>query len=297
MTKNNEKDNKKNVILLTLIALFTMIVVVIGATFAYLASSVDTSKNKTIAVNTNATSDLLLINIDNPISISANTTNFGKKPDQMANDLKSSTAASVFLQTVSETEINYDYKISIKVDTNDLEYTSGICYRKSSVVEALDENSCKENNASNIWAKYDGGNSLGCFTPDAEENTELTDEVHCLTSLNNIWEVSKEKELYVDLYTTDNTIDNEPECSAGDYIWDGSICYNSKVTTESIDLTDIKAGESIILKTDNIAASRGHNTRHEYYAVVTLDNKSHNQIVNSNKSFKGSLQIERVIAE
>ena len=144
----DENSKKSNVVLLTVIAIVTMLVVVIGATFAYLASQVDGKGNSNINVTTNVSSDLFLIDAGSPIEIVANTENFGKDQAAAGEDLSAESLGSITFTTNSDTESKRKYKIDLNISQNDMEYTSGTCYEKTSTVEVNKEN-C---NGENIWA-------------------------------------------------------------------------------------------------------------------------------------------------
>ena len=107
----DENSKKSNVVLLTVIAIVTMLVVVIGATFAYLASQVDGKGNSNINVTTNVSSDLFLIDAGAPIEIVANTENFGKDQAAAGEDLSAESLGSITFTTNSDTESKRKYKI------------------------------------------------------------------------------------------------------------------------------------------------------------------------------------------
>ncbi|MBE6147929.1 MAG: hypothetical protein E7167_00240 [Firmicutes bacterium] len=319
-----ESDGRGNVILLTVIAIVTMIIVVVGATFAYLASSVQDSGVSNINATTNGGSDLLLINAGEGIDIVANLENFYDG----AGNLTGEVDANILLQTSSETPVTYDYRVYLTVPHNDFEYSSGTCYSKtdSGSIVADSAAACKENNPSNIWATTNG-TSYACYgASNPVSNTFYTNEVTCLSNPTYMWAVADTAELVLDLYkSTDATVD-KITCEAGgvcvndkreivsgatslsactsnsvDNTWlpnvyEDGICYNVTKTADLTMVTTTDGSQYALVDNMSITATNG-GTQHYYKGIVTLINFGHNQIVNGNKTFNGMLNFERVIKD
>ena len=69
-------EDKKNTVLLTVIAIVTLLLCVIGATFAYFQAQGGIGVNANVNVTTNTTDNLSFF-VGNPISFSINQENFG----------------------------------------------------------------------------------------------------------------------------------------------------------------------------------------------------------------------------
>lgn len=319
--KEKEDNNRGNVILLTVIAIVTMVIVVVGATFAYLASSVQDSDASNINVVTEGSSDLFLIDSGSDIELTANLENFGEGAGNITNTVYS----TVTLQTSSATETTYNYKTYLEIPTNDFDYTSGVCYIKgesTSIPGIADAEECKSNNATNVWATANG-TDYACYpTLTAVVEDFFTNEVSCLSKGGlYVWEKYSYAELILDLYRDDPTLTTSAGCEGqgkcfdsyrnlvagvstsaaciGDNTWVANSFENDKcyAVVESKDLTTVKTISPNVydlLTTVPISATAG-GTTHSYKTVVTLVNFGHNQIVNGNKTFNGILTFERII--
>ena len=313
-----ESAGRGNVILLTVIAIVTMIIVVVGATFAYLASSVQSGDTSNLNAITDGGSDLLLINAGDDIDIEANLTNFYEG----AGNLTGTVDANVLLQTSSNSPVTYDYRVYLEVPHNDFEYSSGTCYvRSAATMEADSAAACKLASADNIWATVDGS-SYGCYgTSEKVVNTFYNNEVACLTSANYMWAAEEVAELVLDLYQSDDSLSGQATCETVGVCVDGSrnivsgssskadcessedntwlpniyedgICYG---VVKTADLTISGPEENIsLMDTVSITAASG-GTTHYYKGIVTLINFGHNQLVNGHKSFNCVLNFERII--
>ncbi len=111
--------DKKNAIILTVIATATLLVAMIGATFAYFTAQTGGGASANINVTT-STSDALEYGNFGAIVINANQTNFGKG----MGDQTGSTTGNVTLKANQEIDVSYCYTASINVTSNDFEYTT-----------------------------------------------------------------------------------------------------------------------------------------------------------------------------
>ncbi len=112
-------DNRKNTILLTVIAVATLLVAVVGATFAFFTAQGGEDVTKNINVTTD-TSDSATFTLE-PITITANQTNFAQgKGDQTA----VSTGTASFTANSTDATSEFCYTLTINVASNDFEYTT-----------------------------------------------------------------------------------------------------------------------------------------------------------------------------
>ena len=311
--KEEREDSRKNVILLTVIAIATMIVVLVGATFAYLASQVHSEDQANIEAATNAGNDMFLINAGGDMDIYADIDNFYSGSGNQVDN----TESTVTLQTASTTGVTYNYNAYVSVTTNNFEYTSGVCYRKATEVAGVtDKDECTGNG--NSWAKTSAGYACFSGTSEVVDGSFSNNSVGCLTDVRNMWIEEEAAELVIDLYKVDSSITTEGACTAtglcvnklhtvvsgvttqsgctGTNIWvpskfmDG-MCYK---TAAAADLTTKASGTDVSLL-QNVSISATNETKTDYYfAEVTLINYNHNQIVNGNKNFSAQLTFERI---
>lgn len=323
MEKSEKSERNSNVILLIVIAIATMIIVVIGATFAYLASTTQGSNTANIEATTEGSSDLFLIDAGGNMNINATFENFYDG----AGDLKDHVVASVLMQTTGNANQTYD--VYLEAPTNDFEYTSGKCYEKSAVVPEYTTKEDCLNGTTNIWAKASGDTEYKCYAPDATLVTSefySNNEITCLTEPSYMWGEEEATELALDVYrTTEDTEENCVTADTTDLTSTKGVCVDSKRTIVSAatkgDCTDagntwlpnvfengrcfvvdktyditkfITSGEErlAIYSDVEISATADTPARHFYRAEVTLINLPHNQIVNGNKKFIGNLTFE-----
>ena len=112
-------ENRKNTILLTVIAVATLLVAVVGATFAYFTAQGDREVQTPVNVNTAQTSNGSFVT-NGQIRIDANQENFGQG---MGNQTKTATATVTY--TASSTAAsNFCYTVGLQVTANTFEYTT-----------------------------------------------------------------------------------------------------------------------------------------------------------------------------
>ena len=322
METKGEGNGRSNVILLTVIAIVTMVIVVVGATFAYLASSVSPGDAANVNATTNAGSDLLLFNAGEDINIVANLENFYEG----AGNLTGTVDSNVILQTNNTSEVTYNYGVYITVPQNDFEYSSGTCYTKpeGATIEVDNAAACLENNATNIWATVNGDDYACYGTSNKVADTFYTNEVACLTNPNYMWSSSDAAELVIDLYRNNDELTEEAACTAAGVcvdnkrqiveaadasacksaassntwlpnIYEGNKCYS---VVKTADLTTVLTNDDTKLTLiDSVAISATNGGAEHYYkGIVTLINHGHNQIVNGNKTFNGVLNFNRIVS-
>ena len=76
--------NKKEIILVV-VAVFTLMVFIVGATYAYFSETTGTGGNTEVEVKT-ATTDLLTFSVGEQISITATEANFGKSMNSQSGE-------------------------------------------------------------------------------------------------------------------------------------------------------------------------------------------------------------------
>ena len=112
-------ENRKNTILLTVIAVATLLVAVVGATFAYFTAQGDREVQTPVNVNTAQTSNGSFVT-NGSITINANQENFGQG---MGNQTKTATA-TVTDRASSTAASNFCYTVGLQVTANTFEYTT-----------------------------------------------------------------------------------------------------------------------------------------------------------------------------
>lgn len=110
--------DKKNTLLLTVIAVATLLVAVVGATFAYFTAQTGSGQQANIRVTT-STSDTLEYGSFDPITINANQQNFG----QGAGNQWDVTSGAITLKANADNEASYCYTAQLNVTNNTFEYT------------------------------------------------------------------------------------------------------------------------------------------------------------------------------
>lgn len=113
--------DKKNTLLLTVIAIATLLVAVVGATFAYFSAQTGTEKRADVNVTT-STTDTTAMKIDGTIDINANQINFANSEGSLTDSVSGYvgfTASSAEGTGPKE----YCYKAAIKITSNDFGYS------------------------------------------------------------------------------------------------------------------------------------------------------------------------------
>ena len=112
-------ENRKNTILLTVIAVATLLVAVVGATFAYFTARGGQQVQTPVNVQTANTSNGSFVT-NGSISINANQENFYEG----AGDQKSTATATVTYTASSTSASDFCYTVGLQVTTNNFEYTT-----------------------------------------------------------------------------------------------------------------------------------------------------------------------------
>lgn len=115
-------ENRKNTILLTVIAVATLLVAVVGATFAYFTAQGGGSDQTDVTVKTETSSNSSIV-VQDSLTLTANQENFGEEADT---HLKSGEATGTITWTPSTgatgDDLNFCYTVGITVTSNNFVY-------------------------------------------------------------------------------------------------------------------------------------------------------------------------------
>ena len=115
-----KKTNEKKVLVLSAVAIITLIAVVVGATYAYFQAQGGGSGNTNVNVQT-ATTDNLSFQIGGAISITANQEDFGQ---DMPNKSGSTTASATLTANNATNNATRNYYVYLDITSNNFEYTT-----------------------------------------------------------------------------------------------------------------------------------------------------------------------------
>ena len=119
-------DNKKNTILLTVIAVATLLVAVVGATFAYFTAQGGEAASKNVTVQTGTAGNSSFA-IDGAINIYADATTFAQGKGNAtgsSNGTVSFTApGAVGGGEIAASDLQFCYSVSLNISANDFGYT------------------------------------------------------------------------------------------------------------------------------------------------------------------------------
>ena len=112
-------ENRKNTILLTVIAVATLLVAVVGATFAYFTAQGGNTVQQNVTVTSGRTTNGSFVTYGQ-ISISANQDNFAQgKPD-----LTDSATGVVTYSSNEQDASDFCYNVTLNIASNNFEYTT-----------------------------------------------------------------------------------------------------------------------------------------------------------------------------
>lgn len=115
-------ENRKNTILLTVIAVATLLVAVVGATFAYFTAQGTGSKQKQIEV-TSETIDSMAFYIDKDIDIEATTANFTNNESGPNSNVTDTITAKATFNANNSQAAEFCYTVDLIVSSNTFDYT------------------------------------------------------------------------------------------------------------------------------------------------------------------------------
>ena len=114
------EENRKKTLILTIIAVVTLILVTVGATFAYFMAQGGEDVTKNVDVTTNTTDSLTFV-VENPISFSANQDNFGQG---MGNQSGSTGARATLIANNGTNTATEYYNLTLNITNNSFVYTT-----------------------------------------------------------------------------------------------------------------------------------------------------------------------------
>ena len=113
--------NKKNAIVLSIVAVVTLIALVVGATYAYFQNQYGSASNADVNVTT-FTTDMLTFETGNAISLYADQTTFGQEKGSLSGE----TFAKATLVANNKTnEATDNYYVYFNIENNTFKYTLG----------------------------------------------------------------------------------------------------------------------------------------------------------------------------
>ena len=115
-----KKTNEKKALVLSGVAVITLIAVVVGATFAYFQAQGGGSANTNVNVQT-STTDNLSFQVGSAISLTANQEDFGQ---DMPNKSGSTTASATLTANNATNNATRNYYVYLDITSNNFEYTT-----------------------------------------------------------------------------------------------------------------------------------------------------------------------------
>ena len=114
--------DKKNTLLLTVIAIATLLVAVVGATFAYFSAQTDNAAIANVDVKT-STVDTATMSTFNNLSINATQQNFDKDDASLTSSTEGFVSFTASNVTDREGNAEYCYTVELNIETNDFIYS------------------------------------------------------------------------------------------------------------------------------------------------------------------------------
>ncbi len=245
--------DKKNTLLLTVIAIATLLVAVVGATFAYF--SAQTGNNATADVNvTTSTVDSTTITKFPELTLQATQQNFG----QGMGSLYAESEGSITFTANSDKDSEYCYKVDLTIESNNFEYS--LSADKPELIFTISKQS-----ASGALTEY-SVTTLGRNTATAAYKEKVLGETTNLCKYNG-----------------NPTTQSNETC-------DSSKALNGyDITTIKTGTIEIPNGPTVSGTTDNdyihkISASKGASTTDKWVARVTFANYDEDQQKNAQLS-------------
>lgn len=165
--------DKKNTLLLTVIAIATLLVAVVGATFAFFSAQTGSGVSSQVQVTTHTT-DSLTYGSWSPISITASQENFAEN----AGDQSGTTSGSVTLVANADEAATYCYTAKLEVSANDFEYTTTgntpelvLSAKKNNVDVITNQDVTTGTTTVNIPTALNGTTLKHTITADADQTT------------------------------------------------------------------------------------------------------------------------------
>ena len=123
-------DNKKNTILLTVIAVATLLVAVVGATFAYFTAQGGNAAENTVTVQTGTAGSSSFDVKESQLKLEADATTFSKTTGSITSSEATGTVnftapGAAGGQTPAAKDLQFCYKVEVEITKNDFEYSLG----------------------------------------------------------------------------------------------------------------------------------------------------------------------------
>ena len=300
--ENENSTDKKNVILLTIIAIATLLVAMVGATFAYFTAQRGKGAQADITVKT-STSDTLEMGTFSPLTIVATQQNFGENKGTRSGEAKGEIKLTAN-DAEATTEVSYCYTADLVVKQNEFMYSMPEGAESKSTV--YEQNSNHDPELVFALFKTPNATSDGNGT-EQEYNITIGDGADTLTYLSNIIETNvctgdddvvtsedldsdekcPKKQISGYDITTVAPTKNEPEADAGE------ATYTDKIIKIPVLNGEDKAIEENAF-VHQIKASKGATTIDKWRAVVYFVNYDYDQEKNTGKVFNAQLKFTTV---
>ncbi|NMA50613.1 MAG: hypothetical protein GX951_02045 [Mollicutes bacterium] len=259
------KEEQQN-LYLVFVAIITMLVVLVGASFAYFSYNISREKKIATTLKTNASyQGDLTFNVSDDLNLYVDGENLNIA------DIGKAASKHITFKTsfyVNGPEIQRFYDVRLLINSNDLVYSSGVCKNGSGIVQPYDNRVDCENN-SHFWT--------------VEEIPELTLFIYKGTNKSSV-ECSN-----ISRCINRNTLAITNPITCDGYvkkaIYENNVCYIPEL---SKNITENTTSENLYTRV-KISSANGIETVHDYLAEVSLLNLSHNQKENHDKRFSGSL--------
>ncbi len=292
--------DKKNTILLTVIAVATLLVAMVGATFAYFTAQRGKGAQADITVKT-STSDSLEMDSFTPISIVATQDNFGEKKGTRSGEAKGIIKLTANDATTTS-EVSYCYTADLVVSKNEFTYSRLEGTEKGSQLENHDNKDPEL-----VLALY---KEVGLTSADAESTDEKEYKIQIGKDGNTL-------DYLTNIITTNVCSDNDTTVENTESPQEDSNCPQKTISgydittlastaddlespspqnnTISIPLLDTANIEEDTLKyVHKITANRGETSIDRWRAVVYFINYGYDQQKNTGKEFNGILKFTTV---
>ncbi len=266
MKEEKENLDKHNLVLI-IIAIATMLVVLVGASFAYFSYNItkDKAVKTSFKTNANYTGDLIF-NVDSNLSLAVDVNNL-----KIA-DIGSSASDYIIAEVsyyVNGPELYRKYDMRLNINSNNFVYSSGECRNSFGNLEAADNRvDCEAEG--HTWTTNDIP-ELGLFVYKGDQNINQT-------SCNNISKCIDKTNLNI----SDNT-----SCSGyiKKAIYENGVCFIPEL---SRNITGNTTSENLYNQV-KITSSNSSYTKHYYLVEVAMLNLVHDQKENYHKTFSGTL--------
>ena len=196
-----EKTNEKKVLLLSFLGVITLILVVVGATYAYFTAQGGTSVNTNVNVQT-STTDNLSFQVGEAISLTANQEDFGSG---MGNKSGSTYARATLTANNATNTATRNYYVYLDIENNDFEYTTGD-EQAELLLKVTDPDGTEVTNISGLIRKTSGSgdNQVTGFDITTYEDTITIANNYEITSTGTVTQEWQIEVIFVNLDSDQN---------------------------------------------------------------------------------------------